>query len=196
MANPIDPQALPQAIELLKQAKPLFESGDAFALATVAAFGAIGGALATFFPGYWLSKHQERQLKHSVSTQLYAEIQATLRIERHRGYIDSLRAIIEQFDRGEISSASFHVQFAEERFPIYKANIQNLGKLDTRLQQKVVLLYQFIEAGIQDRQPGGLLNATPVGREPFAEIHEILSSARHLGDEVLAQIEADYPGTR
>lgn len=45
-------------------------------------------------------------------------------------------------------------------------------------------------------KPGGLLNATPVGREPFAEIHEILSSARHLGDEVLAQIEADYPGTR
>ena len=196
MATPVDPQTLSQAIELLKQAKPIFESGDSLALAAVAALGAIGGALATFFPNYWLTKHHERQLKHSVAAQLYAEIQATQRIERHRGYIDSLRTIVEKFDRGEIPSTSYQVQFADERFPIYKANIQHLGKLDPRLQQKIVLLYQLIESGIQDMQPGGLLNATQVGREPFAELHEILLSARRLGDEVLAQIETDYPNIR
>lgn len=196
MATPVDPQALAQAIEILKQAKPLFESGDTIALAAVGALGAIGGALATFFPSFWHTKLQERNLRHSVAVQLYSEIQASLRLEQHRGYIENLRAIVEQFDRGEISSCSYQVQVAEERFPIYKANIQHLGKLNPRLQQKIVLLYQLVEAAIQDMRPGGLLNATKVGRKPFAELLEILSTARRVGDDVLAQIESEYPSVR
>ena len=192
MPTHIDQQAVSQAIELLNQAKPLFDSGDPITLATVGIAGTILGVLASFFPGYWLAKRHEDQLKISVTSQLYAEIQATLRIEQHRGYINGLREIIAQFDRGEISSASYVVQVADERFPIYKANIQHLGMLDSQLQQKIVLLYQLIEAGLQDIQPGGILNATEVGREAFVELHEIFSNARHIGDEILALIEAKY----
>jgi hypothetical protein len=196
MSTPVDQQALSQAIELLNQAKPLFESGAPIALAAVGILGTIGGVLASFFPGYWLAKRNEQQLKNSVATQLYAEIQAIQRIEQHRGYISTLREIIAQFDRGEVSSASYVVQVANDRFPIYRANIQHLGMLEPKLQQKIVLVYQLIEAGLQDIQPGGLLNATQVGREPFAELHEIFSSARCIGDEVLAQIEAEYLNVR
>jgi hypothetical protein len=196
MATPVDPQAIGQAIEILKQAKPLFESTHAYILPAIGILGAIGGALAAFFPSFWNARLQERQLKHSVAVQLYAEIQATLRVERHRGYIAGLRNIVALFDRGEISSSSYKVEVADERFPIYKANIQHLGKLEPRLQQKIVFLYQLVEAAIQDMKPGGLLNATEVGREPFAELLEILLNARAIGDEILAQIEADYPSVR
>ena len=196
MPTLIDQQALSQAIELLNQAKPLFESGNPIALAAVGIVGTIFGVLASFFPGYWLANRHERQLKHSVAAQLYAEIQAIQHIEQHRGYINSLREIIAQFDRGDRSSASYVVRVANERFPIYRANVQHLGMLNPQLQQKIVLLYQLIEAGLQDIQPGGILNATEVGREPFAELLEIFSSARRIGDEILAVIEADYLNIR
>lgn len=196
MATTVDPQALAQALELLKQAKPLFESGDAVTLAAISALSAIGGALAAFFPAYWHSQLQERQLRQSVAVQLYSEIKASLQLERHRGYIASLREIVSRFDSGEIASATYQVQVTVDRFPIYKSNLAHLGKLDPSLQQKIVLLYQLLEAAIQDMQPGGLLNATQVGREPFAELLEILTAARRLGDEVLAVIEVQYPSVR
>jgi hypothetical protein len=191
--SPLWLRSVAQTVELLKQAKPLFDSSGTLALAMVGAFGAIGGALAAFFPSYWQARLQERQLKRSVALQLYSEIKAMLQLERHRGYIASLREIVGRFDRGEINSACYQVQVNADRFLIYKANLPHLGKLDPSLQQKTVLLYQFAEAAVPDIQPGGLLNATQVGRKPFAELLEILVSARQLGDEVMAQIEAEYP---
>ena len=193
MATPFDPNTLSQVIELLNQAKPLFTSDNALALSIIGALSAIGGALATFFPGYWLARRHELQLKRSVVAQLYAEIKATLLLEQHRGYIQDLCAIIEQFDRGDISACSYQIKVANDRFPIFKENLKHLGKLEPQLQQKIVLLYQLIEAGIQDMQPGGLLNERQVGRKPFVELHEILIEARHIAEDVLAQIEADYP---
>lgn len=194
MATNVDPQAVAQTLELLKQAKPLFESGDAVTLAAISALSAIGGALAAFFPTYWHARLQERQLRQSVAVQIYSEVKASLQVERHRRYVESLRDIVSKFDRGEIATAAYEVQVAPDRFPIYKSNLPHLGKLDPSLQQKIVLLYQLVEAAIQDMQPGGLLNATQVGREPFAELLEILTAARQLGNEVLAHIEAQYPG--
>jgi hypothetical protein len=196
MATSVDLQAITQALELLKQAKPLFESADTVALAAIGALGAIGGALAAFFPSYWHARIQERQLERSVATQLYSEIKATLQIERYRGYIDSVQEIIDQFDRKEIPSASYRVHVTIDRFPVYKANLPHLGKLSPSLQQKIVLLYQLAEAAIQDIQPGGVLNARHVGREAFDGLLAILRTARTLGDEVLAEIEAEYPVAR
>lgn len=196
MATSVDPQALAQAIELLKQAKPLLDSGDGVLLAVIGTLGAIGGALAAFFPAFWNAKLHERQLKESVAVQLYAEIQAILEIERYRGYTKGVREIIEQFDQGKISRWSFQVQVSSERFLVYKANLPNLGRLPPRLQQKIVLLYQTMESVVQDMQPGGYLNSPEVSRHGFSEVLELLVKARRTGEEVLAEIEALYPGVR
>lgn len=194
MATSIDPNTIVQSIELLKQAKPLFESDNQFLLAGVGALGAIGGALAAFFPTFWHTKFQQRQLRHSVAAQLYAEIKATLQVERHRGYIQDIRNIVAKFDQGEITSQSYQVQIANDRFPIFRANIPHLALLESQLQTKIVLFYQLLEAAVQDIKPGGLLNTSEVDRKPYSELLEILLTARSLGDEILAQIESSYPG--
>lgn len=182
-----------QTIELLMAAKPLFEGGDGYIVAAVGALGAIGGALATFVPSWLMAKHQQRELAKSTAFQIYAEIKATLEVEQHRAYIKSLREVLEAFDGKRITSWTYQVQVADERFIIYKSNLLNIGLLPPRIQGQVVLLYQLLEAIVQDIKPGGLLNAEPAGREPFAEALRLIERAKSVALEIMAQLEKLHP---
>lgn len=182
-----------QTIELLKQARPLFEGPDPYLLALIAIFGTALGALASFFPMYWHSKAQRKQLRISVAAQMYAEVKAILHVEQHRGYILAVRSVVEAFECGKITSWTYQVQISDYRFLIYKANLQNLALLDGNLQVKVVTLYQLMEAVVQDIKPGGILNTPPAGHKQFSELLEILVNIRKLADEILECIESEYP---
>jgi hypothetical protein len=103
----IDPQAVSSSIELLKQAKPLFESGSAYLSIAAGLFGTLVGAFASYLTLTLQARRQERRLEHSVACQMYAEIKGMLRIEEHRGFIKSLRETVGQFDRAEILLASY-----------------------------------------------------------------------------------------
>lgn len=182
-----------QTIELLKAAKPLFENGDVYLTAAVGVFGAIGGALAAYFPTRWNARHLQRELRKSTAFQLYSEIKATLEIERHRGYTKSLYAIPKAFDEQGLKEYSYQVQVPEERFIIYKSNLANLGLLPPDLQAKIVLLYQLLEALVQDVKPGGVLNDSPVGKWPFEEALTLIERAKGIAEQILAEIEKLYP---
>lgn len=182
-----------QTIELLKAAKPLFEGGDGYLTAAVGALGAVGGALAAYFPNRLFAKNMQRELRKSTAFQLYSEIKATLEVERHRGYIQSLRDILVAFDNQSILEYSYQVQVPADRFIVYKANLSNLGLLPPSLQSKIVLFYQLLEALIQDMQPGGMLNAKPVAREPFAEALMLMDRSKNIAEQILAEVERLYP---
>ena len=158
-------------------------------LAIIGALSAIGGALAAFFPTLWLTRIKEKELKHSVATQFYAEIKAMLKTEQHRGYIEDIRKILSAFDSNQIENYAYKVEVSEERFPIFKSNLQNLGVLEPKIQGKIVLLYQLLEAVIQDIKPGGLLNSNHVGRKPYQELLNIMIEIKDTAEEILAEIE-------
>lgn len=189
----MDPINHLQTIELLKAARPLFENGDTQVAAIVGALGAIGGAMAAYIPNRLMASKQQGDLKKSTAFQIYAEIKATLEIERHRGYSDSLEKIVSAFDAKQITEFAYTVQVPDDRFLIYKANLSNLGLLPPSIQSRVVLLYQLLEAIIQDIKPGGFLNTPPATREAFAEAVQIIGRAKHVAAEVLAEIQGIYP---
>jgi hypothetical protein len=193
MASLMDSQNILQTIEILKAAKPLFEDNNSYMVATVGALGAIGGALATFVPSWLMAKHQQRETAKSTAFQLYAEIKATLEVERHRGYIKGLREVLDAFDTGKITSWTYQVQVPNDRYIIYKSNLSNIGLLPPIIQGQVVLLYQLLEAVVQDVKPGGLLNATPVGKEPFAEALRLIEHAKGLAESIMAELEKLHP---
>ena len=188
----MDPSQL-QTIELLKASKPLFDSGAGYLVAAVGALGAIGGAFAAYLPNRLMAKHQQKELRKSTAFQLYAEVKATLEVTRHRGYIESLRAILVAFDGQQISDGIYKVQVPDERFIIYKSNLANLGLLPPSLQSRIVLLYQLLEALVQDIKPGGMLNAKPAGRAAFAEALTLSEKAKDIAEKVFAEIERLYP---
>lgn len=182
-----------QTIELLKEAKPLFDSSDAPLATIVGALGAIGGAIAAYVPNRLMASKQRDDLKKSTAFQIYAEVKATLEIERHRGYSNSLAQLVAAFDAGQITEFAYVVQVPDDRFLIYKANLSNIGLLPPRIQSRVVLLYQLLEAITQDIKPGGFLNNPPAKRSAFVEATRIIDRAKHVAAEVLAEIESLYP---
>lgn len=193
MSGSIDQASVAQTIEVLRQVKPLFENDGDYRIALLGALGVIGGALAAFFPLWWHGKVQRKELRRAVAAQIYAEVKATLQVVRHRRYVEDVRNIVDSFDRGERDSAQYQVHVADDRFPLFKANLQHLALLEPQLQTKIVLFYQLLEAVVQDIKPGGLLNASAAGRRPFIELLEIATTARGLADEVLALLEFSYP---
>jgi DNA-binding transcriptional LysR family regulator len=71
--------------------------------------------------------------------------------------------------------------------------VQHLGVLPAEIQVNIILLYQLLESVLLDVKPGGLLNATEVGREPFEEAVRMLEKSRGLAHETLRQLEGKYP---
>lgn len=182
-----------QTIELLKAAKPLFDSVDTQIAAIVGALGAIGGAVAAYVPARLMARRQQEDLKKSTAFQIYAEIKATLEIESHRGYSQSLAQLVAAFDAGQISECAYVVQVPDDRFLIFKANLSNIGLLPPKVQSSVVLLYQLLEAIVQDIKPGGFLNTPPAKRDAFVEAVRIIDRAKAVAAEVFAEIERLYP---
>ncbi len=182
-----------QTIELLKAAKPLFESGDTHFAAIIGVLGTIGGAMAAYFPNRLMARNQREELRKSTSFQIYAEIKAILEIERHRGYTKGLESALQAFDSGNIKSFAYTVHIPDDRFMIYKANLANIGLLPPPVQTRVVLFYQLLEAIAQDIKPGGFLNSPPAERTAFAEAVQIVKRAKEVGTEVQSAIEKLYP---
>lgn len=181
-----------QTIELLKAAKPLFD-GDEITAAAVGAITAVVGVWLGHLFNLKLASNQRDALRKSTAFQIYAEVKATLEIEAHRGYSAGLEQVVVDFDAGQLTESTYEVQVPDDRFPIYKANLPNLGLLQPQLQSRVVLFYQLLEAIIQDIKPGGFLNARPVRRDAFAEVVIIIGRAKGVASEILAGIEQVYP---
>ena len=118
---------------------------------------------------------------------------ATLEIERHRGYSQGLAQLVAAFDAGQLTEFAYVGQVPDDRFLIYKANLSNIGLLPPKIQSRVVLLYQLLEAIVQDIKPGGFLNTPPATRSSFVEATRIIDRAKDVAAEVLAEIEALYP---
>jgi hypothetical protein len=182
-----------QTIELLKAAKPLFDNGDTHVAAVVGALGAIGGAMAAYVPNRLMAGKQRDDLRKSTAFQIYAEVKATLEIERHRGYSKGLQQLVAAFDAGQVTEFAYAVHVPDDRFLIYKANLSNIGLLPPKIQSRVVLLYQLLEAIVQDIKPGGFLNTPPAPRDAFVEATRIIGRAKDVATEVLAEIESLYP---
>jgi hypothetical protein len=182
-----------QTIELLKAAKPLFASGDAYLVAGAGALSAVAGVLVAYLTNRWTVSGQRETTRKSTAFQIYAEISATLEVEQYRGYSTSIRDLLKASEGQDDFKGIYQVQVPDERFIIFKANLANLGLLPPKLQSDIVLLYQLLEAVVQDIKPGGLLNLEHVGREPFVELLCLMDKSRRIAYEILAQIEKLYP---
>jgi len=183
-----------KTVELLKAAKPIFDSSvNSYGVAAISVVAAIGGALAAYLPNYWLARHHRKEKTKSTAYQIHAELKATLALVEHRGYGSGLKEIVEVLESKQMSSYGLTVQIPDDRFLIYKNNLAHLGLLPPELQSKIVMLYQMMESISQDIKPGGFLN-TPAGElKEFTEALELYENSVALANEVMRSLEKLYP---
>jgi len=190
----MDTPDLLQTIEVLKAAKPLFESDvNAYGIAAISVVAAIGGALAGYLPNLWLARHHQKQQAKSTAYQIYAELKSTLTLTEHRGYEQGLTDIVEALKSHRILECDYTVQIPDDRFLVYKANLAHIGLLEPKLQSKIVMLYQMMESIAQDIKPGGFLNTPPGGLREYLEALELYTHSVTLAREVMASLEQLYP---
>lgn len=188
----LDTRTILDTIEILKSLKTLFSDQNPYLPVYSALGGAFVGAVSAFIPNYITARLRERREKKSLTLAIYAEIKATIELIRVRSYLQSVQGIIEQMNRGLIGPTTFQVIVPDDYSIVFKNNVSNIGILDPDLQVKVVQFYQLLEAVIQDVKPGGLLNISPQGENPFRELLVIGEQMLTLGQETISLIEKTY----
>lgn len=185
-------ETVQSTIQLIKDIKVLFAPQDPYLPFYTAIGGALVGALSSIFPSFISSWIKDKRDRKAMSLQLYAEVKAILEVAEARQYANALRQIVSSLKSGQISDRIYQIQLPDDRFPVYKNSLSNLGLLSVDLQVPIVSFYQTLEAIIQDIKPGGVLNDTPVGLAEFSEVLALLEKAEELGAEIVNLIECEY----
>ena len=147
--------------------------------------GAVAGAIASFFPTWFLEKHRDRRYSDKIQNCLLAEIYALLEIIKHRCYLTSIRAVIEHLKaqpRGTKYAFTVIVQPHYSR--VYEENCRDIGLVRNDIAVKIVVFHQLIDSLVQDVQPGGVMS---VGAtiESYEEMEKIFSRAIQIGNDLI-----------
>lgn len=185
-------ETINSSIKLIKEIKDLYAPQNPYLPIYSALGGAFIGAVAGFIPSAITSWMKDKRDRKVITYQLYAEIKAIMKIIKIRQYANDLKQIIHNFQLGKISSHTYQIQVQDDRFPIYKNSLKNLGLLNEKLQIPLVDFYQTLEAIIQDVKPGGILNVTPVGVNEFSEVLVLVERVEELAKEIMDIIQREY----
>jgi len=132
------------------------------------------------------------QKRKSMTLQIYAEVHAALVIIKERGYIEGFEAALIRLEKNPNEKVNYEVLVADESFPIFKANVGNLGVMPSQLLAPVVTFYTLVLSLVQDVKPGGLL-AREGSKRGFEEALELGRRAVKVGELIVQQVEALYP---
>ena len=149
--------------------------------------GAVAGAIASFFPTWFLEKHRDRRYSKKIQECLLAEIYALLEIIKHRGYLTSIRAIIKNLKaQPPGTTCAFTVIVQPNYARVYQENCRDIGLVRNDIAVKIVVFHQLIDSLVQDVQSGGVIS---VGAtiESYEEMEKIFSRAIQIGNDLIEE---------
>ena len=190
--NDIDSRTLLEMAETLATIKELFASSEPLLPIYTALGGAFVGAVSGIIPTTISNIIKGRKKKKSVTLAIYSEIKANLELYEHRQYLKHFKSIIEHLERNEGLTYSLKIGVSDNRFLVYKSQLENLGSLDSNIAVLVVRFYQLLEAIIQDIKPGGSLNTDDHGIDSYKQLLAISEQAYEVGHKALNAIEIKY----
>jgi len=146
--------------------------------------GAVLGTLASFVPTYILERLKRKHETIAVTSAIVTEVRVTLFLIEKRGYVEGIETILAALRANEYPTAKIQIFFPDDLFPIYKANLSQIGIVPAAVRDDIVRFYQLLEAAIADVRPGGHIAANECGEIPLAQLHEIVSEAISIGKKI------------
>jgi len=191
------PQDLSQYIQTLKQLKELTTDSNPW----IPLWSAIAGGLIASIPNGIGAFLRGRSTRKSVTSALLIEIENITSVIKKRSFLhqlietrDELIEINNQIAKNHNNSethppfenVTFTVAVSEDKFKIYKANLDKIGLIDRKTALKIVKFYSLIESIILDIKPEGALGM--IGSvEAYTEVIMFLEDALKLADELSIQ---------
>ena len=181
----MNPQDARDLFETLKLLTDLISQRPSEWLPVYAAIGgAFVGAIASFFPILIVETYKNRMESHQIQASIIAEIAALVEVMEARGYLGSLKNIVEQFNaKPELTSYSISVDVPSHYSRIYQGNCSRIGLICSNTAVKIVRFHQLIDAVVQDVKPGGVLSRG-AEKKAFIEAIAILEQALEIGEEL------------
>lgn len=150
--------------------------------------GAFLGAVATYFPTYWMERYKEKKESRMITEAIMTEIAGLLSLMQRRGYVAHLEKIICDLRTGRKESSNFQIIFSDDICIIFKKNIEKIGILPHEIRKDVVYFYQLIDAIICDVKPGGFM-AEQRGEKEFGNVLNLAKEIQAVGDHVLTRYQ-------
>lgn len=148
--------------------------------------GAMVGAIASFFPAYFLERYKERRFSRRIQSSLLAEISALLMIVEHRKYHLLIKQIVKYLKaQPPGSTQSFMVQVPEHYSRIYQENCINIGSIDTDVSEKIVIFHHLIDSVVQDVKFGST-TSSGADLRIYEEMDRIFTQALEIGYELVS----------
>lgn len=190
----MSPEEIKALIESLKTIREIIESKPNEWLPVYAALGgAITGAVASFFPTYFLERYRNTIFSKQILNSLTAEIAALLEIIKVRGYHSDIKKTIELLEsQPEVTEYSFTVHIPEHYSRVFQENCKNIGSINSKSSKQIVMFHQLIDAVVQDIKPGGLISLG-CDIKGFKEIDQILDKAIQIGNKLISDNKAEDP---
>lgn len=178
-----------QSIEAAKMIQVSCAAGTSSWLPIVSTvIGAMVGGFASFWGAVGSEQKRSKSKSKSVHAAIVAEIRALLRIIELRQYVASAKELRDELQReGPGKCASLQVRVDDGYNKVFKANLENLGLLESEVATQIVEFYQLIQAVVSDVSPGGLIAEGIGGSEAFSEMISILEEAIAIGVKIVME---------
>jgi len=135
---------------------------------------------------------RRRAERTNLTSALAGEISALIGIVQRRGYIESLRSLI-QIARTSPVDGSYFYYFSVRRnpFPVYDANLSRIGLLESPLPMNIARFYSqssSILEDIADFREGRLSQDRDESVRRLEELLQLFEDTERLGREILNAI--------
>ena len=146
--------------------------------------GAITGAIASFFPTYFLESRRETREARRIKSALLTEIAALLEIIEYRGYLDSVQQVINHLEtQSPEATYAFTVMIPGHYSRIYQENCSNIGVIESKTAKDIVMFHQLLDAVVQDVKPSGVVSEG-ANIESFKELKKIFAQAINIAQDL------------
>lgn len=145
--------------------------------------GAVAGAVASFFPTWFLAKRKESSFSKQIENCLISEISALVEIIDHRSYLSAIKEAIAHLRLQPEDTYSLAVEVPEHYARVYQENCKNIGVVKTEVARKIITFHQLIVAIVQDLKTDGPFSSG-ASLETFEEMEKIFEQALCIGREL------------
>lgn len=145
--------------------------------------GAVAGAVASFFPTWFLARRKESSFSKQIENCLISEISALVEIIDHRSYLSAIKEAIAHLRLQPEDTYSLAVEVPEHYSRVYQENCKNIGVVETEIARKIITFHQLIVAVVQDLKTDGPFSSG-ASLEAFEEMEKIFEQALCIGREL------------
>lgn len=142
--------------------------------------GAVAGAIASFFPTWFIEKRRESAFAKQIQNCLVAEISSLVEIVDQRSYLSAIKEAVEHLRLKPKDTYRLAVDVPYHYSRVYQDNCKHIGAIEAEVAREIITFHQLVDAVVQDLKPNGPFSSG-ARLETFENMEKIFEQALCIG---------------